>query len=98
MTRRPTRPSDEGELEAASTSARSPTRASNDGPWTVNVNWGDGSPHTTFTRATQGTLGTQTHTYADNGTYTVTVTVTDKDGGSRLGHVHGHGRERRAGR
>src|SRR2546425_1157035 len=56
----------------------------NDAPWAVDVNWGDGSPHTTFNTSTQGPLGTQNHTYADNktGGYTVTVTVTDKDGGS----------------
>src|SRR5207245_939757 len=56
----------------------------NDNPWAVDVNWGDSSPHTTFTTSTQGALGTQSHTYADNtpGGYTVTVTVADKDGGS----------------
>ena len=51
----------------------------NDAPWSVDVSWGDGSPHTTFTTSTQGPLGSQSHTYADNGSYTVTVTVTDKD-------------------
>jgi len=55
----------------------------NDGPWTVDVDWGDGSPHTSFSATTQGTLGNQFHTYADGpNTYTVTVKVTDKDGGS----------------
>jgi PKD repeat protein len=54
----------------------------NDGPWAADVNWGDGSPHSTFTNASQGSLGSQSHTYADNGDYTVTVAVTDKDGGS----------------
>src|SRR5205807_809655 len=54
----------------------------NDGPWWVDVNWGDGGSHTTFTTSSQGPLGTHSHTYADNGNYTVTVTVTDKDGGS----------------
>src|SRR5205085_2090769 len=56
----------------------------NDAPWAVDVNWGDGSAHTTFNASTQGALGSKNHTYADNtpGGYTVTVTVTDKDSGS----------------
>src|SRR3989454_2850632 len=58
----------------------------NDTPWTVDVDWGDGSPHTAFSAATQGALGMKSHTYADNTTppatgYTVIVKVTDKDGG-----------------
>src|SRR5205085_7661808 len=52
-----------------------------DGPWAVDVAWGDGSPHTTFNQNTTGSLGTSPHTYADNGVYTVTVKVTDHDGG-----------------
>ncbi|HXE89903.1 MAG TPA: PKD domain-containing protein [Terriglobales bacterium] len=54
----------------------------NDGPWDVSVDWGDGSTDTTFSVASQGSLGSQSHTYADNGLYTVTVTVEDKDGDS----------------
>src|SRR5205085_2446592 len=53
-----------------------------DSPWSVDVNWGDGSAHTTFSKTATGSLGSQSHTYADNGTYTVTITVTDKDGAS----------------
>ena len=41
-----------------------------DGTLAYDWNWGDGSAHTT------GTL-TPSHTYADNGRYTVTLTVTD---------------------
>jgi hypothetical protein len=48
-----------------------------DGPWTVDVNWGDGSTHTTWNQSTVGALGTQTHVYASYGTYTVTESVTD---------------------
>jgi hypothetical protein len=47
------------------------------GPWTVDVNWGDGSPHATFGLAAAGSLGTQPHTYAEDGLYTVTVGVMD---------------------
>src|SRR5205807_2488897 len=57
-----------------------------DSPWSVNVNWGDStsdtfntSPATSCPSATPCTLGSRSHTYADNGTYTVTETVTDKD-------------------
>ncbi len=46
-------------------------------PWSVDVNWGDGSPDTTITTTTQGTLSAQSHTYQTTGTDTVTVTVTD---------------------
>jgi extracellular elastinolytic metalloproteinase len=46
-------------------------------PWTVEVDWGDGLPHTTFAVSTAGSLGQQTHTYADEANWIVTVTVTD---------------------
>jgi len=54
----------------------------NDGPWAVDVNWGDGSAHAGATASATGSLTNQSHTYATPGTYTVTVTVTDKPGGS----------------
>ncbi len=54
----------------------------NDAPWAVTVSWGDGSTNTTFTKAAPGSLGTASHSYGDNATYTVTVTVTDKDNGA----------------
>src|SRR3989442_477967 len=40
----------------------------NDTPWAVDIDWGDGSPHTTFNTATQGALTAQNHTYDDNTT------------------------------
>src|SRR5262249_3354737 len=33
------------------------------GPFGVDVDWGDGSPHTTFFVASAGTIPTQSHTY-----------------------------------
>jgi hypothetical protein len=48
----------------------------NDGPWKVDVNWGDGTSDTIYTVASLGALGTQPHAYSDAGTYTITVTVT----------------------
>ncbi|MDB5301487.1 MAG: hypothetical protein JWO87_3150, partial [Phycisphaerales bacterium] len=53
---------------------------SGNGPWSVNVNWGDGSSNTTFTVATPGALGTQLHTFAEEGSKVVTVTVTNTSG------------------
>jgi PKD repeat protein len=49
--------------------------------WLVNVDWGDDSTDDSY-RVTTGDLGSRSHTYADNGSYTVTVSVTDKDGDS----------------
>jgi hypothetical protein len=58
-----------------------------DSPWAVDVNWGDSTTHATFNVTSAGAASSlaitaQSHTYADNGTYTVTVKVTDKDGGT----------------
>ncbi|MFB6722400.1 S8 family serine peptidase [Kribbella sp. NPDC056345] len=46
---------------------------------TAQIEWGDGT--TTGVPATLGQVG-GSHTYADNGNYTVKVTVTDDDGGT----------------
>ena len=49
------------------------------GPWTVDVNWGDGSAVETLSVAAAGNLGSRSHTYADNGSYTVIVDVSDEE-------------------
>ena len=45
-------------------------------PWGVVVNWGDSSS-TSFFLNSAGALGSQSHTYAEEGNYMVTETVTD---------------------
>jgi PKD domain len=53
-----------------------------DNPWSLDINWGDGSTHYTDTAVgTQGGYASQSHTYNTPGTYTATVGVTDKDTG-----------------
>jgi hypothetical protein len=47
--------------------------------WTVDVDWGDGSPHSAPALGSQGTIPATNHTYVDNGAYVVTVKVTDSD-------------------
>ncbi len=53
-----------------------------DSPWTVMVNWGDGSPPETYKVDHTGTLGDVTHTYGLEGSDTVSVEVTDSLGAS----------------
>jgi Ca2+-binding RTX toxin-like protein len=57
------------------------TDVEGDGPWNVEVNWGDGGT-TKFMMTQTGVLPNQSHTYANSGSYNVSVTVTDKDGGA----------------
>jgi hypothetical protein len=53
----------------------------NEAKWSVDVNWGDSSAHTTFDQTSTGALPAKTHAYADGpNDYTVTVTVTDDSG------------------
>jgi PKD domain len=47
------------------------------GPWSVSVNWGDGTPDTTFTVTSTGPLPSKNHDYREEGPYSGTVTVTD---------------------
>ena len=55
-----------------------------DSPWSVDVDWGDGTTHTAFTANAVGALAAQSHTYASaaGSPYSVTVKVTDQDGSS----------------
>jgi hypothetical protein len=72
-------PSDEG--QAATASAAFTDAGANDGPFTCTVDYGDGSGPVGGTVAGSTCTGA-THTYADDGLYTVEVAVTDKDGGT----------------
>jgi RHS repeat-associated protein len=51
-----------------------------DNPWTINVDWGDGTLSSTFNPSASGPLGKKLHAYADSGLYTVTLRAADKDG------------------
>jgi hypothetical protein len=57
--------------------------ASGDGGFSVDVNWGDGTPHTIFSQSSPGTITPQSHTYAEETSpgYTVTVKVTQTSTG-----------------
>jgi len=52
-----------------------------DNPWNWDVDWGDGSSHTTGSANSQGTIDVA-HTYTSVGPHTLTFQVTDKDGGT----------------
>jgi CSLREA domain-containing protein len=52
--------------------------------WTVDVNWGDGRSDNMFTVTSQGSLGTLTHAFSEEGVFTVKVTVTDNSNNSQL--------------
>lgn len=56
------------------------TDVDGDGPWTYNVNWGDGTS-SSGTLSAQGAVG-PSHTYLLPNDYTITVTVTDAHGAS----------------
>jgi PKD repeat protein len=75
--------SDEGENKSFSLGSFSD--ANGNGPWEVRVTWGDGSPPETFARTSTGTLPQRSHTYAEDGGYTVTVRVEDAAGASDTG-------------
>ena len=78
------------------------TDPGDDDPWSVSIDWDDGSTDTTFTEATPGPITDQTHTYADDGVYLVTITVREEPGTvgapSDFAVVPDHRRQRRADR
>ena len=70
-------PSTEGNVDTVTATFTDPGTAD---VHTCTINWGDGSPVAAGTVAAGSCTGT--HTYADNGSYTVSVTIDDGDGGS----------------
>src|SRR6185369_15943967 len=46
-------------------------------PFTIDVNWGDGSAHTKFTQSAAGTITPKAHTFTKAVTDAVSVTITD---------------------
>lgn len=70
-----------GEGQAVSFATGSFSDAAGDGPWTVSINWGDGTATTTFAASATGSLPAKTHTFVEQGAYTVKVSVTDRFGG-----------------
>ncbi|TPW00594.1 MAG: outer membrane autotransporter barrel domain-containing protein, partial [bacterium] len=48
--------------------------------WQATVDWGDGSADTVFTTLSEGSLGTQDHTYTTAGNFAITVTLQATDG------------------
>jgi len=71
--------SDEGQAKSFSLGSFSDPGVNDS--WMVDVSWGDSSTTPSFS-SPQGTIAAKTHTYADNGSYTVTVKVTDNTGDS----------------
>src|SRR5436189_38413 len=56
----------------------------NDGPWAFGIDWGDGSPQTSGSTSSPGSI-TSTHVYSAAGVNTVSVTVTDNFGAAGSG-------------
>ena len=56
------------------------TQVNGTGPYTVTVNWGDGSTNSSFTVSAAGTIPATAHTYTSSGTKTVTLSVKDATG------------------
>ena len=73
-----TPPADQTAVEGASKSFALGSFTDPDGgPWSVDINWGDGTSDTTFTMTAPGTIPSQSHTFGEEGTKTVTIKVTD---------------------
>jgi len=50
------------------------------GPFTITVNWGDGSPDTTYTVKSPGSLGLQTHSFIATGSLQGAISMVDGSG------------------
>jgi hypothetical protein len=54
------------------------------GPFTVYVNWGDGTPISTYTQTSAGTLAAQSHRFLNTGTLHATITIGDAAGNASV--------------
>jgi len=66
-----------GQSPSAYFSLGSFTESNAPGPFTVTVNWGDGTPNTVFSMSAPGTIPATPHVYTSVGEYTASVTVQD---------------------
>lgn len=75
-------PADQSAAEATSAmfNLGSFSDQSADGPWTVEVDWGDGTAHHSASLAATGAIGPLPHHYANSGLFTGTVKITDRAG------------------
>jgi PKD repeat protein len=55
-----------------------------DAPWMYTVNWGDGTPVSSGSRASLGGSISASHVYAAPGSFSVTIIVRDKDGAAGI--------------
>jgi PKD repeat protein len=68
--------------QAANLGVRFSDAGTRDAPYTVRINWGDGSAITQFSSLIVPSAPlNRSKTYAAPGSYVITVTVTDRDGG-----------------
>ena len=69
----------EGEPFALATAVVFDDGGAIDGPWTIDIDWGDGATES-IVRSATGPFAAPTHVYAATGTYTISITVRDRDG------------------
>ena len=56
------------------------TESTANGPYSIDVNWGDGTADTVFTQSAAGAIANRSHTFPAAGNDTVTISVKDSSG------------------